>query len=203
MTGLRRPIAAAGLALLLVIGDATAPVDAHYPVNVEHTAGWVCIADQFGNVGLQSFVGNMVAFNVPGNDFVVTGNGMTAGGWSTVVNGQWLFYSVRAYWPNPLGGWFYRDGNWLARQGQMGGAIEPWTTYVQTPSSPTGWALATVNLLYNGADYSRPDSSLIRLPGHGTYQVWAHFYWGAVTDGAGRVLMNPVEHWQSMGQGPC
>jgi len=202
MTGVRRVIAAASLSLLFAVGDGASLVEGHNLVP-EHTAGAICIADQFGNVGLQSWVGNMVAFPVAGNGFVVTGNGMTAGGWSTIVNGQWLFYQVRAYWQDNAGSWFYRSGNWLARQGQMGGAVDPWTTLVETPTSSTGWANATVNLLYNGADNARPDASLVRLPGHGTYTLWAHFYWGVVTDGAGRVLMNPTDHWQSMGRVSC
>jgi hypothetical protein len=173
----------------VVLGDGL-PARGHN-LSVEHTAGAVCIVDQFGGVGLQSWVGNMVAF--PLSYPFPVGGGMNGGtNYRPTFSPSWVWYSVRAWWHTGAG-WTNRDGNWIAAQGQLGGATHPGMTLVLTPE---GWKTASVNLLYPGAEYSRPDASLVRLPGRGWYWLEGHFFWSAVFDGAGRVVSSAVDHWE-------
>jgi hypothetical protein len=196
MAWVRRPIAVCLIASVFVLGRGPA-VQGHN-LTVDHRAAAYCIVDQFGNAGLQSYVANMDA--LPFQTMWISPGGWYGGtSYTPIYSPRYIYYLARAWWWTGSS-WSSRDGNWLRAVGQMGQATAPWLTSVWTSS---GWKPATVNLLYNGADNARPDSSLISLPGRGSYYIEGYFYWAAVTDAAGRVVVNALSHWEPLGWKQC
>jgi hypothetical protein len=198
MARARRPLAVCLIALAFAVGDGS-PASGH-ELSVDHRASALCIVDQLGNAGIQSYVANMQAFPTP-YPISIGGGGFFSSGTNYRPSNtpSWIFYSVRAYWQTATG-WAFRDGSWIAAVDQLGAATHPALTYVQTS---TGWKNASVNLLYPGMEESRPDASLITPLGRGSYYIYGHFYWSAVFDGAGNVVVNAVDHWEPFGWLTC
>jgi hypothetical protein len=198
MARARRPLAVWLLAAAILLGDAV-PTLGHYPVNVEHTATAYCLVTQAGS-WLQSYVVNMNPIPAPGS-FSFGGGGafFTPTGYSTTYSSEYLYYQVRATLKWQATGYTPLYGTLLRSLGQMG-LSRPWVTEYWTGS---GWKPTSVQVIYNGRADGKSDLSIVQLPGPGWYWIDARFYWGPITNSAGQVVVNPIDHWQAIGWVQC
>ena len=198
--------AAVGASILFLVASGAAGASSTWPS--QHWASASCYRTSITNTWtVMSNVYMNRADGYPPSVFGMGGGTITGGAYWTVIDGhsqQWLYYQVVVATPNSraAGGYDWTYGSWLRAKDALGDGTSGLDTEVLIDGR---WVRTGYTIAGSPWDVSYANGYVggIALRGSGKKYVYAHYYWGPITNLKGDVVFGPYEVYEPLGWMTC